>query len=376
MTNMFTMEREPAMSTPKKRRYSSFFKELARLPSILFGHYSRDRCDLLKLETPSSSFLTLNSSPCRHSPRLLSNGYYAFEEDSFDTDDQGNVSFSPTKCTVSYKENIVRIFRRRRRPHAQRALDLSSNGDQEDWRPPHEEDWRTPYGDDWRPPHGEDWRTPYGDDWRPPYGEDVGDCEPLDFPQTFSLYSGNTNRWTGNSMIQPSPIRIPRVIQPEVSDHTARAQLTCESPQDIDTVNTNLIPVPSHLSSEEVGGISEKATLFSTNIENACVDDGHGILVNNAETFLMTPQKTIQTCLIGSLEGVTETKLGNERVKSSVYTPVLYICISVILIFLCMRFWTSIFFPSLFILLLSFAFILFPVSRSSTAHMSLGRKIT
>ncbi|MGH0119138.1 UNVERIFIED_CONTAM: hypothetical protein FKN15_052967 [Acipenser sinensis] len=52
---------------------------------------------------------------CRRSPRLLSNGYYILTEDSLVFDDEGNITLTPSKTTVTYKENLVRIFRRRRR---------------------------------------------------------------------------------------------------------------------------------------------------------------------------------------------------------------------------------------------------------------------
>ncbi|XP_067835184.1 transmembrane protein 71 [Heptranchias perlo] len=51
---------------------------------------------------------------CRRSPRLLTNGYYDLSEESF-MDEEGNLTLTPSKITISYKENLVRIFRRRRR---------------------------------------------------------------------------------------------------------------------------------------------------------------------------------------------------------------------------------------------------------------------
>ncbi|XP_077471285.1 transmembrane protein 71 [Stigmatopora argus] len=51
----------------------------------------------------------------RLSPRLLTNGYYAVTDDSFLRDDDGNVSLGPCAAVVSYKENLFRVFRRRRR---------------------------------------------------------------------------------------------------------------------------------------------------------------------------------------------------------------------------------------------------------------------
>ncbi|XP_077579691.1 transmembrane protein 71 [Stigmatopora nigra] len=51
----------------------------------------------------------------RLSPRLLTNGYYAVTDDSFLRDQDGNVSLGPCAAAVSYKENLFRVFRRRRR---------------------------------------------------------------------------------------------------------------------------------------------------------------------------------------------------------------------------------------------------------------------
>uniref|UniRef100_A0A3B4BBW0 Uncharacterized protein n=1 Tax=Periophthalmus magnuspinnatus TaxID=409849 RepID=A0A3B4BBW0_9GOBI len=61
-----------------------------------------------------------NSAPCccRRSPRLLTNGYYDVTQGSFTWDEHGNVSLATGKTSVCYKENLVRIFRRRRRPHS------------------------------------------------------------------------------------------------------------------------------------------------------------------------------------------------------------------------------------------------------------------
>ncbi|NXL65886.1 TMM71 protein, partial [Chordeiles acutipennis] len=57
----------------------------------------------------------LTGSACRHSPRLLSNGYYVLTEDSFLSDEEGNVTLTPSQTRVTYKENLVRIFRRRKK---------------------------------------------------------------------------------------------------------------------------------------------------------------------------------------------------------------------------------------------------------------------
>ncbi|XP_018942228.2 transmembrane protein 71-like [Cyprinus carpio] len=68
----------------------------------------------------STNPLTGSVCACRRSPRLLANGYYVITEDSFTTDDEGNVTLTPSHTSVSYKENLVRIFRRKRR--AKRSL--------------------------------------------------------------------------------------------------------------------------------------------------------------------------------------------------------------------------------------------------------------
>ncbi|NXF93882.1 TMM71 protein, partial [Eubucco bourcierii] len=67
--------------------------------------------------SPPTGFL----STCRHSPRLLSNGYYVLTEDSFLSDEEGNVTLTPTQTSVTYKENLVRVFRRRKK--IRRSLD-------------------------------------------------------------------------------------------------------------------------------------------------------------------------------------------------------------------------------------------------------------
>ncbi|KAM7400030.1 hypothetical protein PAMA_004630 [Pampus argenteus] len=84
---------------------------------------ARHSCQSLdtSLLSPDSSYVCYSSADggdpcsCRRSPRLLTNGYYAVTEDSFSWDDDGNVSLTPCKTNVSYKENLVRVFRRRRR---------------------------------------------------------------------------------------------------------------------------------------------------------------------------------------------------------------------------------------------------------------------
>lgn len=84
------------------------------------------------LLSPDSSYVcyspgSASGGPCscRRSARLLTNGYYSVTEDSFSWDEDGNVSLSPCTTSVSYKENLVRIFRRRRRPRGTLAGLLS-----------------------------------------------------------------------------------------------------------------------------------------------------------------------------------------------------------------------------------------------------------
>ncbi|XP_069710795.1 dynein axonemal assembly factor 11-like isoform X2 [Phaenicophaeus curvirostris] len=66
-------------------------------------------------ECCSTNPLTGSLSTCRRSPRLLSNGYYVLTEDSFLSDEEGNITLTPSQTSVIYKENLVRIFRRRKK---------------------------------------------------------------------------------------------------------------------------------------------------------------------------------------------------------------------------------------------------------------------
>ncbi|KAM6318660.1 transmembrane protein 71 [Aegotheles albertisi] len=63
----------------------------------------------------STNPLTGCLSTCRRSPRLLSNGYYVLTEDSFLSDEEGNITLTPSQTSVTYKENLVRVFRRRKK---------------------------------------------------------------------------------------------------------------------------------------------------------------------------------------------------------------------------------------------------------------------
>uniref|UniRef100_A0A8C5MVK8 Uncharacterized protein n=1 Tax=Leptobrachium leishanense TaxID=445787 RepID=A0A8C5MVK8_9ANUR len=108
---------------------SSLFCEISQLPSKLFNTYtSRDSYELDEMDpnhnTSFNSTMGRLFSTCRHSLRLLNNGYYILDEDSVLCSAEGNITFSPTKPNVSYKENVVRIFRHRRRSVAPRRLNL------------------------------------------------------------------------------------------------------------------------------------------------------------------------------------------------------------------------------------------------------------
>ncbi|XP_070333088.1 transmembrane protein 71 isoform X3 [Odocoileus virginianus] len=107
------------MSTPVASKYSAQSeKEYAVEPSprcILPSSV----CDFLDGDSP---FEGLSGDPptgspvtCRRSPRLLTNGYYIWTEDSFLCDEGGNITLSPSQTRVLYKENLVRIFRKKRR---------------------------------------------------------------------------------------------------------------------------------------------------------------------------------------------------------------------------------------------------------------------
>lgn len=75
-------------------------------PSSLFSF----ACDFLDggVSSDCCSIDSLTGLPCRRSPRLLTNGYYLWTEDSFLCDKDGNVTLSPPQTSVTYKENLVR----------------------------------------------------------------------------------------------------------------------------------------------------------------------------------------------------------------------------------------------------------------------------
>ncbi|KAM4728142.1 transmembrane protein 71 isoform 2-T2 [Anableps anableps] len=78
----------------------------------------------VSLLSPNSSYVCYSSADagdpccCRRSPRLLTNGYYDVTEDSFCLGDDGNVSLTGCRTSVSYKEKLVRVFRRKRKPRS------------------------------------------------------------------------------------------------------------------------------------------------------------------------------------------------------------------------------------------------------------------
>ncbi|NXO13251.1 TMM71 protein, partial [Oriolus oriolus] len=73
----------------------------------------------------STNPLTGSLPTCRRSPRLLSNGYYVLTEDTFLSDEEGNITLTPSHTSVTYKENLVRVFRRRKK--VRRSLDSLFN---------------------------------------------------------------------------------------------------------------------------------------------------------------------------------------------------------------------------------------------------------
>ncbi|KFV50362.1 Transmembrane protein 71, partial [Gavia stellata] len=86
------------------------------LPQRIFPSYA---CAFLDdgpaYECCSTNPLTDSLSTCRRSPRLLSNGYYILTEDSFLSGEEGNITLTPSQTSVTYKENLVRVFRRRKK---------------------------------------------------------------------------------------------------------------------------------------------------------------------------------------------------------------------------------------------------------------------
>ncbi|XP_039381889.1 transmembrane protein 71 isoform X2 [Mauremys reevesii] len=107
------------MSTPAASKCSSVFDKETRqslspehiLPSYTYAFLDSDT----SYECCSINPLTGSLFTCRRSPRLLTNGYYILTEDSFLSDEDGNVTLTPSQTSVTYKEKLVRIFRRRKK---------------------------------------------------------------------------------------------------------------------------------------------------------------------------------------------------------------------------------------------------------------------
>uniref|UniRef100_A0A452T190 Transmembrane protein 71 n=1 Tax=Ursus maritimus TaxID=29073 RepID=A0A452T190_URSMA len=98
-------------SSGSERRYPG---ELS--PTCVFPSFARDFLDGdTSFECCSVDLLTASHFACRRSPRLLSNGYYTWTEDSFLCDKDGNITLSSPQTSVLYKENLVRIFRKKKR---------------------------------------------------------------------------------------------------------------------------------------------------------------------------------------------------------------------------------------------------------------------
>ncbi|XP_045416829.1 transmembrane protein 71 isoform X1 [Lemur catta] len=107
------------MSTPVASKCSSglereYTGELSA--TYIFPSFA---CDFLdgdsSFECCSIDPLTGSHYTCRRSPRLLTNGYYIWTEDSFLCDKDGNITLNPSQTRVMYKENLVRIFRKKKR---------------------------------------------------------------------------------------------------------------------------------------------------------------------------------------------------------------------------------------------------------------------
>lgn len=107
------------MSTPVANSSRSGGGPSGKLsPTRLFPSFT---CDFLdgesSFECCSIDPLTGSHYICRRSPRLLTNGYYIWTEDSFLCDPDGHITLNPSHTSVMYKENLVRIFRKKRRTH-------------------------------------------------------------------------------------------------------------------------------------------------------------------------------------------------------------------------------------------------------------------
>ncbi|XP_026988291.1 transmembrane protein 71 isoform X1 [Sagmatias obliquidens] len=90
-----------ANSSPSEKEYAVELSPPCIFPSPF---------DCCPIDPLTGSHLT-----CRRSPRLLTNGYYIWTEDSFLCDKDGNTTLSPSQTSVLYKENLVKIFRKKKR---------------------------------------------------------------------------------------------------------------------------------------------------------------------------------------------------------------------------------------------------------------------
>ncbi|XP_078297741.1 transmembrane protein 71 isoform X6 [Panthera onca] len=118
-----------ASSSGSERRYTG-----EPSPRCLFPSFA---CDFLdgdsSFEGCSAALLTGSHVTCRRSPRLLSNGYYVWTEDPLLCDKDGNITLSPPQASVLYKENLVRIFRKKKRIRPSFS-DLFSLGASKSWQ--------------------------------------------------------------------------------------------------------------------------------------------------------------------------------------------------------------------------------------------------
>ncbi|XP_058300419.1 transmembrane protein 71 isoform X3 [Hylobates moloch] len=104
----------PVASKCPSRLEKEYAGELS--PTCIFPSFTRDSLDGdHSFECRSTDPLTGSHSTCRRSPRLLTNGYYIWTEDSFLCDKDGNITLNPSQTSVMYKENLVRIFRKKKR---------------------------------------------------------------------------------------------------------------------------------------------------------------------------------------------------------------------------------------------------------------------
>uniref|UniRef100_A0A8C6EP30 Transmembrane protein 71 n=1 Tax=Marmota marmota marmota TaxID=9994 RepID=A0A8C6EP30_MARMA len=103
------------MSTPVaskcRRTHGALTDPLCSLSSLAFDFLDGGS----PFECCSIDPLTGSHYTCRRSPRLLTNGYYVWTEDSILCDEDGNITLNPSQTTVMYKENLVKIFRRKKR---------------------------------------------------------------------------------------------------------------------------------------------------------------------------------------------------------------------------------------------------------------------